>query len=559
MRARRSRAANAHTRTVAAALTLALTGAACGGDRTRGGTLVISTAGDADVLFPPTAAQAQSREVTDLLFERLAEIGPGLNTVGDVGWTPRLAQRWEWSADSMAVTFHLDARARWHDSTPVRAADIAFTHAIYTDPVVAAGDGRTIAEVVDSMTVVDSLTVKAWFRSRSPERFYALVYNMIPLPAHVLRAVPRDSLRTSAFTRRPVGNGPYRFVRWDPRQRIELAAVEDFYRGRANLDRVIWSIAPQGQTAAQRVFANEADFIGSLTSAEVTEMTNHPDVQPARIGSPFLGYVVFNARDGASDRPHPLFSDRALRRALTMAIDRQAVVTNLLDSLGRVAQGHFTRMQWSADSTLRQIAFDRAAAMRTLDSLGWRAGNDGMRSRGGKPLAFSIIVPTSSSNRVRLATLVQEQLRQAGVRVDVEQLEMAAFQARGSGRRFDATIMVITTSPSPVGVRQAWSTSSISTANSLNVGRYSNPALDVILDSAVTAQSVPDARAHYRRAYQMLLDDAAAIWLFEPVVFAGVNKRVTLGPLRTDAWWSSIPSWRVTGDGPAGDSTARQQ
>lgn len=530
----------------------------CDTGRVRGGALVISTAGDADVLFPPTSRQQQSKEVTDLLFERLADIGADLNTLGDQGWVPRLADRWVWGADSMSVTFHLSPSARWHDGRPVRAADIRFAYSVYTDPAVRASDGADIGRVTDSLTVSDSLTCTVWFKLRSPERFYSFVHNLVPLPEHVLGSIPRDSLATSPYTRAPVGNGPFRFVVWSSKQRIEIAAVEDFHSGRAQLDRVIWTIVPENATAVQRVVAGEADFIQQLSPAEVAEAWKNPSLQVVHLGVLGYSHLHFNLRDGPADRPHPLLSSRELRRALAMSTDRQAVVRNALDSLGQIPYGPFVRTQWSADSTLRQVQFDRAAASRVLDSLGWRAGANGMRARGGKPLSFSLLVPASSGTRVAAALVIQEQWRQAGVELNVERLDNAAFSARVRGRQFDAAMMAIGPQPSPSGLRQNWHTQGIppATSNGLNIGGFSDPVVDAHIDSAVSATTLTEGRAHYKAAYQLLIDAVPAIWLLEPMRVGAVNRRVTMGPLRKDAWWVSVPSWSVTGASPARADTA---
>jgi ABC-type transport system substrate-binding protein len=96
-------------------------------------------------------------------------------------------------------------------------------------------------------------------------------------------------------------------------------------------------------------------------------------------------------------------------------------------------------------------------------------------------------------------------------------------------------------------------------SNGLNLGRYSNAELDAQIDSAVSASTIHEARAYYRAAYQLLLDDAPAVWLLEPAAVGAVNRRVALPPLRADAWWASIPAWRVTGERPVApaDSAAR--
>jgi peptide/nickel transport system substrate-binding protein len=528
---------------------------ACAGEGGRGGTLVISAAGEPDVLFPPMARQAAAKEVFDQLFERLADIGPDLNTLSDAAWTPALATRWEWGSDSMSVTFHLAPGARWHDSVPVRASDMKFTYGVYTTPGLGGSDGAAIAAITDSLTVRDSLTFTVWYKTRAAERFFAIAYNMYPLPEHILGRIPRDSIATSAFVRRPVGNGPFRFVVWEPTVRVEIAAVRDFHRGAPTLDRVIWSIVPDAQTAVQRVFNGEADFVGtSMTSAQAATVASVAGVRATRLPVSAYFLLQFNARDGATERPHPLLGERGARRALTMATDRRGIIRNLLDSLGVLSLGPFTRMQWSADTTLAQIGFDTTGAKRILDSLGWKAGSDGIRMRGGKRFSLTMLVPSSSLARQQLAVLLQEQWRRVGVELRLDQLDNAGMNARFGSRAFDVVPRGLTTSPSPSTLKQNWHSQGASMSNSLNMGRYGNVAIDPLIDSAVTATNVATGRAHYKAAYQALLDDAAAIWLYEPILLAAVSDRVTLGALRADAWWASLPTWRVAPGGAASRS-----
>ena len=106
---------------------------ACSSERRVGGTIVMSSAADADVLFPPLTISLIGKQVTDQIFDKLADIGPALNTVGDAGFIPRLADRWRWAPDSSYVAFHINPNAKWHDGQPVRSADFGFALATYTD------------------------------------------------------------------------------------------------------------------------------------------------------------------------------------------------------------------------------------------------------------------------------------------------------------------------------------------------------------------------------------------------------------------------------------------
>lgn len=528
-----------------------LSAAGCGGasDKTgRGRTVVISTGGDADILFPPTHRQSQALAVTDLLFDKLADIGPALNTLGDAGVVPKLAERWEWSPDSMSVTFHLNPRARWHDGPPVRASDVRFAFVVYTDKSLGSSIGADILEVVDSISVGDSVTCTAWFKLRTPERFHVLTYNLKPLPEHILGSIRPESIPTSPFSRQPVGNGPFRLVKWQPGQSIEVAAVDSFYRGRPSIDRVVWTIVTTSTVASQRVFSGEADFIEKLNEAEARTAETNADLKVVPAGGSVYHFLVFNQREGDSNKPHPILGEREMRRALTRAVDKSAIVTNILGPLGRVSFGPFVRLQWSADTTLNQIAFDRAAAVKTLDSLGWKVGADGVRARNGRRLAFSVLVSTSSDERKRAAVLLQEQWRQIGVQVEVEVLDNAGMGQRVTGRRFDAFTHGLTAGPSPSGIRQSWTTAALTMRNGFNFGRYINPRVDSSIDAAITATNVDTAKARYRLAYQTLVDDAPAIWLMEPSVFAAANRRLDVGTLRRDAWWSGIPDWRLASD-----------
>src|SRR6266699_1897710 len=198
-----------------AALCLLATGArptaACSGDYC--GTLVFVSGGQPDILLPPVSVSALSRDIHDQIFLKLADIGMTLNTVGDRGFVPQLAKRWEWR-DSLTLVFHLDPGARWQDGPPVTAG----------------------------VTARDSLTAVFRFKDRYPEMFYDAVYHMRILPAHLLASVPRDHWLAADFGRAPVGDGPYRFVAWTP-EYVELAADSTFFLGRPHIRRLLWRFA----------------------------------------------------------------------------------------------------------------------------------------------------------------------------------------------------------------------------------------------------------------------------------------------------------------------------
>lgn len=533
-------------RPVLRALTLLLLVSACGDRRAGegGGTLIIGAAADADALLPGIVRSVQGRVASELLFDRIAEIGPGLNVIGDTGFLPRLAESWSWSADSLALRLNFNPAATWHDGAPVQSTDYAFALQLLRDPALASSIATDLVDI-DSITTPDAHTAVVYFAQRDAEQFYVATL-LIPLPAHLLREVAPAELRTHAAVRAPVGSGQYRFTSWESGVRIELTAVEDHYRGRPNLDRVIFAKSADVASGLARLWAGETDLWEPVTPDVLPEAARYPHVRIVSGPGFDYGFVAFNFRDPAAPgRAHPILSDLATRRALTMAIDRDAVRRTVFDSLAADGLGPFVRAQATADTTVTQIPFDRAAAAAELDRLGWLLGANGIRHRRGRPLRLTLLVPTSSVVRSRSAVLLQEQWKNVGVDVRIEGLEFQVFLDRLAAGRFDLAIQTWRTTPSPRGIRSTWGSPAIAGTSRQNAGRYESPTFDAAVVAGLAGATLAERRAHLRRAYETINDDAAAIWLYELRNAAAVHARYRMPPWRSDAWWVTVGQWTV--------------
>jgi peptide/nickel transport system substrate-binding protein len=255
-----------------------------------------------------------------------------------------------------------------------------------------------------------------------------------------------------------------------------------------------------------------------------------------------MGFNLHDPKQPA--RPHPIFGDARVRRAISMALDRRGMLRNVFDTLGAIAYGPFPRSLGSADTTLRLPPFDTTHAAALLDSLGWKRGADGMRARDGHPLAFTLQVPTSSRVRMTYATLIQDQLRRLGITVDIGGMQFPEFMAHQDARDFDASLNAYSTDPSPGGYTQNWGSGGAHKGGSNSVG-YSNPVFDALLDSALTSFDPARARAYAVRAYQVLADDAPAVWLYDVLTVGAISTRIHTTPLRADEWWAHMADWTI--------------
>ena len=510
-----------------------------------GGTVVIGTPADADALLMPLVDGVQGRIVSELLFDRLADIGPSLNTVGDAGFEPRLARGWKWSGDSLAITFALDPDARWHDGAPVRAVDVVFgLQAIRDSSNVSSLDAST-ANIV-AISALDSMRVEVRFARRSPEQFHSATL-VVPLPFHVYGAIPSGGLRASEAARSPVGSGRFRLVRWESGVRLELEAVDGHYRGRPRLDRVLFNVSPEVATGIARLKAGDTDVWDPLPPAEIADLVSQPHLRVFSSPGFDYGFMAFNFRDpDARSRPHPLFAEVGVRRAITLAVDRAMIVKAIFDTLALPGLGPFVRAQASADTTLRQIPFDPAAANALLDSLGWRdRGPDGIRRRGGRSLAFAVIVPSTSRTRERAAVLIQEQLRAVGVAMSIDLMDFAVFLGRQTTGEFDALLGGTRTTPSSSGLRGSWASAALQGGGSQNPWHYESAAFDSAVEAGLGAMDPLESKTHLRRAHQQIIDDAAAVWLYELRNVSAVHRRFVVPAWRPDAWWLTLGEWSV--------------
>jgi peptide/nickel transport system substrate-binding protein len=332
---------------------------------------------------------------------------------------------------------------------------------------------------------------------------------------------------------------------------IEVNADPDFRRGRPKIDRLIWSIAANPDAAMLRLFSGEANFTEVLRKQDIEQMAKHPELKALHYPSMLVYFVRLNERArGGKNGPHPIFGDREVRRALTMAVDRRRAVTTVFDSATPVAVGPITSALGTYDASLPRIPFAPDSAAAILERRGWVMGKDGVRHKGAQPLRFSVLVPSTSTQRQQMVVLLQDMLKRVGAQVDIERVDFPTMGARGQAHDYDAAFEGMSLDPTPSGIRQEWSTAAATGEGTSNTGYYMSSAFDAVVDSAVASRDPQAAIAQYRRAYATLIDDAPGIWMYELPSIAGMSVNVHPAPMRADLWFAHLADWTI-GDGPA--------
>lgn len=505
------------------------------------GTAVVVSAAEADVLLPVVSTMDIGIAIGDFIYLRLADIGPDPNLVDPATFVPQLARSWSME-DSRTIVFALHPDARWHDGTAVTAEDVVFTFDVYRDTLV----GSHVAPRLTGITSVsarDAQTVAFRFRRQYAEMFFDAVYHMRILPHHLLDTVPRAQLAAHPIGRNPVGSGPYRFVRWNAGQSIELAGDSTFFLGRPGIRRIIWRFSADVGTAAAQFLAGEADVVNILPTEMLPRIAEDDDLRAIPwTPSTFHSYLLFNFRDPENlDRPHPLFGDRAMREAIAMAVNREELVRAVFGEEGIVAKGPLAPGLYIWDEDYVQVPFDTVRTRTQLAKLGWTdTDGDGMLDRNGAPLEFNIVFPTSSAVRRRQAEIVQEQLRRVGITMTLTGLDFGAYRERGATHRFDVYFGSYGGDFSPSMIAEVWTTGADN-----NHGSYSNRQFDRIVQQALDAPDMATARARWVAAVNLLNGDVPAVWTTASPPSAGVHARFENMSVRSDNFVATLWQWYV--------------
>lgn len=510
------------------------------------GAVVIIIGRDPVTPIPMLTRFSADLDVANQLFLRLARIAPGLRTWGDSGFAPELARRWA-RRDSVTLAFDLDPRARWHDGQPVVANDVVTTLDRARNP---ATGGRYAAQLSELAEVRAEGARRVVVRFRRPyaEQLYDAVYHVPPLPAHLVAAIPADSLAASGFVRAPVGNGPYRWVRSVPGQLVELEAIRGHFLGTPGIRRVVFRVVPDADARLNLLLSGDGDAQEAVSPpvANLERIRAAGHLREVPVASGLLGYVLFNfadPADGTRTRPHPILGDVRVRRALVQALDRTRMVRSVFGPYAAVPEGPTSQLWWIRSLAPPALPVDTAAARRLLAEAGWRdSDGDGVLDRGGRPFVLRFNVPAPSPPRRLIALQMQEQLRPLGVQLDVQVVEGAVFSERRNRGDFDLDFGGAVQDPSPSGIVNSWSCANAGLPEG-NVGRYCNPAVDSLVNAARFTPGDPSA--HWREVLARIQADAPAIFLYAPATVFAVSTRYREATLRPDSPWGDLRRWHV--------------
>ena len=421
---------------------------------------------------------------------------------------PWLAASWE-QPDALTWVFHLRDGVRFHDGRPLEAADVVYTIESLIDGAVGnlvTAKGGSFA-AVDRAEARDRLTVVV--KMKRPDA--GLLFNMSD---GLFGVVPRGS--GSDFGLHPVGSGPFRFVSAVQDKEVIVERNHDYWADRVDalppvpagarrIERIRFTVVPDAITSALELKKGSADLASNVVTLDmVHQLESAPNLKvESGPGSPVV-YVTFNVTDA-------LLSDKRVRQAVACAIDRQAIVDAIWRGQARLANTLLPTGHWAAatDAELGQYPHDAARAQRLLEEAGLPAGKDGVRMR--------LTMKTSTDETTRLmAAVLQQQLRAAGIRLEIRSAEFGTFYADVTKGAFQIyALRWIGSNEDPDIFRYAYGSNSMPPKGG-NRGHYSNARVDALLAEASASQDRAVRKKDYVEVQEILAAELPGIPLWYP-------------------------------------------
>lgn len=444
----------------------------------------------------------------------------------------------EVSSDGLTYTYRLREGVTFHDGSPLRAHDVVLSYRTALDPDLGSPVAADLT-ALESVEALDEHTVR--FTLAHPHSSFPV--------ATVLGIVPASSVEgrevAAAGPDHVVGTGPYRVSSYRPGDRLVLTAHDDYWGRPPQVRRATFVFAGDDAARVARLAAGEVD--AALVPAQALDRFQDDD-----------RYEVVR-RDTADFRAlvlpedHPVAGDPAVRDALHVGLDRQAVVDGPLSGAGRPAFGPIPP---EADeySSVVETSSDPDAARALLDEAGWVEGEDGVRARDGQPAELTLMYPAGDTLRQNIALEVRSQAAGLGIDVELAGLTWEAIEPRmrtdalvyGSGNPYDADL-----STYPLFH------SSRAFQGFDNPGGYSSTAMDAALETGRASREDQARETAYQQVQQQLAEDLPWIFLahvgHDYVIRSGTwsgYDSTLVEPhehgLQGGPWWS-LPEWTSAG------------
>jgi peptide/nickel transport system substrate-binding protein len=455
--------------------------------------MVVGLLAEPVTMDPPQITDLNSTRVIKRMFEGLTA-----QELGTYKIVPGLAQSWDISKDGLTYTFHLRPNVKFHDGTPLTAEAVKFCfdrqlndqgpfYATGTYPYVKGFLGN-----VAGVEVVNPGTVQIRLKSPlTPFLQYLAHHSLYIYSPEALKKWGKDVVK------HPVGTGPFKLESWEPGVRVVLTRNDQYWGGAPKIRQAIYVPIIEAQARLSAIKTGEIDMTMDVPPDSLQDLRKDPDVVVAEANSSAVWYVALNTR-------HPALKDKRVRQALNYAVQKDAIIRDILKGTAIVATTPLSPVYgpYHEDKTVR-YPYDPEKAKALLKEAGYASGFD-----------VTFFVPESGSGMqspVEMGTVIQANLAAVGVRAKIQTMEWGAYLKK----YLDSPDMAEMSWNPSIGDPDHMMYMLLSSDRfppAFNAGYYQNPRVDELLRKGRTTIDDRERVPLYKEAQRLVMEDVP--WIF---------------------------------------------
>ncbi|MBF9036135.1 ABC transporter substrate-binding protein [Rhodobacterales bacterium HKCCE2091] len=472
------------------------------------GVLVVGQVAEPQALDPHAVTAVNDFRILMNIYDGLVRYAPGTLDV-----EPALAESWDISEDGTVYTFQLREGVSFHDGSPFNAEAVVFNfermlnedHPYYdTGPFPLSFFFSSVA----SVEALDDLTVQ--FTLSEP---YAPFLSNLAYPTGLIVSPAAVEQHGSEFGRNPSGTGPFTFAEWRSNEAVVVEGNPDYWDGAPSLQAVVFRPITDANTRVAEMLSGGIDLMVEVPPVALSEFQGD-DFTIVEQAGPHVWFLILNLREGP-------FTNPLVRQAANYAINKEALVNDVLEGTAEVAAGPTPpAFAWAYNEALEPYPYDPDRARELLAEAGVESPS----------VTFYVTEGGSGMlDPVAMGTAIQADLEAVGFDVAIETYEWNTFLGRvnpGLEGEADMAEMAWMTNDPDTLPYLALRTEAFPDAGGFNSGYYSNPEVDALLEEARTATD-QDRRAElYREMQQIVHDDAPWVFVANWVQNAVTSNRV---------------------------------